>query len=320
MSVTAVIPVWNGVDLLAKLLDSIDRQTARFEEIVAVDNGSSDGAAEMAERRGARVLRLGRNMGFAHAVNRGVAESRTRHIATLNSDVELDPGWLAALLDAHAPFATGKIVSADDAAVLDGTFDLLCRGGCPWRAGHGRRGEIPAQSIEMAPFTAALFEKSIFDAVGPLDERFESYLEDVDFGLRCVARGVHGRYVPAAICSHRGSAALGRWHGETVRRMARNQIFLVAKYYPRPNRLRWPVVVAHLLWGALALLHGAGWAWVRGKWQGLREWREVPHTPIPGLENRLQAQEAKIFELQRSLGMDWYWRVYFGLAGAKRHR
>src|SRR5277367_575444 len=139
MSVTAVIPVWNGRNLLMKLLDTLEAQTSPVREILVVDNGSEDGAAEAAERRGARVIRLGRNMGFAHAVNRGVVESRTGHVAILNSDVELDAGWLAALLVKEAPYACGKILSASDRAVLDGTFDLLCRGGCPWRVGHGAR-------------------------------------------------------------------------------------------------------------------------------------------------------------------------------------
>ena len=53
--------------------------------------------------------------------------------------------------------------------------------------------------------------------VGLLAESFESYLEDVDFGLRCRSAGLAGLYVPKAIAWHRGSATLGRWHPDTVR-------------------------------------------------------------------------------------------------------
>ena len=53
-----------------------------------------------------------------------------------------------------------------------------------------------------------------------LDERFESYLEDVDFGLRCAEAGLSGLYVPDAVAYHQGSATLGRWHPETVRKIA----------------------------------------------------------------------------------------------------
>lgn len=323
VSVTAVIPVWNGRGVLMKLLDSLEGQTVPVEEVLIVDNGSDDGAPEAARQRGARIIQLGRNMGFAHAVNRGVSECRSEHLAILNSDVELDPDWLRSLTAVRASFATGKILSFANPADIDGTFDLLCRGGCPWRAGQGKRDTgLPAGGlIEMASFTAVLFERNAFLAAGPLDERFESYLEDVDFGLRCVARKIRGVYVPEAICRHHGSAALGRWHSDSVRRIARNQVFLIAKYYPRAlvRRWIWPILVAHLLWGALAIRHGAGFGWIRGKWKALRQFREIRHEPICGLDGILERQEAAIYRMQKQMGMDWYWRVYFGLTGTKRH-
>jgi GT2 family glycosyltransferase len=269
------------------------------------------------------VIRLGRNTGFAHAVNRGVAECRTDHLAILNSDVELDPAWLAELLASKAPFACGKILSATNAAVLDGAYDLICRGGCPWRVGNGTHSKGPsASSIDCSSFTAVLFERTAFLSVGSLDETFESYLEDVDFGFRCMARSIHGKYVPAAICRHHGSASLGKWNPSSVRRMARNQVFLIRKHYPIAliRRWWWPILVAHGLWGLLALRHGAGLGWLRGKWQGLRKFHKLPQTPNLRLETCLLSQEAAIHTMQERQGMDWYWRAYFGLTGYKRHR
>ncbi len=318
MSVTAVIPVWNGRELLLKLLDTIDRQTLKFDEILIVDNGSQDGGPEAAAQLGARVIRLGRNMGFAHAVNRGAQEAGSTKIAILNTDVELEPDWLQLLSAVDEPFATGKILSAADPNVIDGTFDLLCRGGCPWRAGNGKSYVTAGRHIDMAPFTAVLFDRDTFISIGMLDECFESYLEDVDFGLRCASRGIQGVYVPEAVCRHHGSATLGRWHGDSVRRMSRNQVFLIAKHYPRPliRRFWWPILVAHLLWGALAIRHGAGLGWIRGKFEGFSR---IPSQPIAGLDLILERHEAAIYQMQQELGMDWYWRVYFGLTGAKRH-
>src|SRR5215469_18140499 len=97
MSITAIVPVWNGRELLARLLDSLDRQTEAPSEVLVVDNGSTDGAPELARERGARVISMGRNAGFAAAVNRGIRESRTEWVAVLNSDVELSPDYLAIL-------------------------------------------------------------------------------------------------------------------------------------------------------------------------------------------------------------------------------
>ena len=222
---TAVIPNWNRRDLLAALLSSLERQTRPFEDVVVADNGSEDGSAEEAARRGARVLRLARNEGFAVAVNRGIAAARTPCVAVLNNDVELAPDWLerlSAALEASpdAWFATGKILNQQDRKRLDGAFDLLCRGACAWRAGHGRE-DGPAwnraRRVAFASFTAALFRAQLFERVGPLDEGFESYLEDTDFCLRCATAGLAGRVytstwrrcpeTPPAHPEPRGSAA-----------------------------------------------------------------------------------------------------------------
>jgi len=216
---------------------------------------------------------MGSNAGFAAAVNRGIRESSSEWIVVLNSDVELAPDYLASLLAAaEAPglwFATGKILAAGTGDRIDATFDAVCRGGTAWRVGSGRA-DGPLFSCERPiwspPWTAALFRAELFRKVGFLEQGFESYLEDVDFGLRCAAQGLAGRYVPAAVAWHRGSASLGRWHHDTVRRIARNQLFLVARHYPRRLFFRWlwPIAVAQSLWGAVALRHGAGLAWLRG--------------------------------------------------------
>src|SRR5580658_9027363 len=100
MPISAIVPVWNGRDLLLRLLQSLDAQTARADEVLVVDNGSTDGAPEAARERGARVIAMGRNAGFAAAVNRGIEESRGDWLAILNSDVELAPDYLANLLSA----------------------------------------------------------------------------------------------------------------------------------------------------------------------------------------------------------------------------
>src|SRR5579863_5532283 len=109
---TAVIPTWNRRDLLLKLFESLAVQTRRFDEIIVVDNGSTDDSAELAQRAGAKVLRLGRNLGFAAAVNRGIEAADADWVAILNNDVTFEPDWLEKLLRAsdEAWFATGKIL------------------------------------------------------------------------------------------------------------------------------------------------------------------------------------------------------------------
>src|SRR6516225_10730655 len=96
-SLAAIVPVWNGRELLERLLASLEAQTRPVSELLIVDNGSTDGAPDLARRHGARVIEMGRNAGFAAAVNRGIRDGGAKWIAVLNSDVELALVYMAAL-------------------------------------------------------------------------------------------------------------------------------------------------------------------------------------------------------------------------------
>jgi GT2 family glycosyltransferase len=311
--------------LLEALLGRLRGQTYPVSEVVVVDNGSTDGSAEAAGQLGARVIRSERNLGFAAAVNRGIGECRTALVAIVNNDVEPEPDWLERLSgalerDPDAWFAAGKILDARRREVLDGAWDLISRGGCAWRAGHGRPDGAAwsrERPVRFAPLTATLVRRVLFDKVGLLDERFESYLEDVEFGLRCARAGLGGLYVPQARAYHWGSATLGRWHPEVVRRISRNQLLLVARHYPKRWWLGygWPVLVGQALWGLAALRHGAGWAYLRGKAEGIGRFTEFRRAGAGGgsLEETLAASERELFLLQRETGFDAYWKLYFTL-------
>jgi len=318
-TVAAVIPHWNRRDLLLALIESLRTQKLSFDEIILADNGSTDDSADIAERAGVRVLRLGRNLGFAVAVNRGIEAARTDWVAILNNDVTLDPDWLRALLEAamrdNAWFATGKILRAGAPGVIDGAFDEISRGACACRCGSGKPDGPEwneARGIRFASMTAALFRRDLFHEVGLLDESFECYLEDVEFGLRCALARRACAYAPAAVARHRGSATLGEWHPDTVRRIARNQILIAAKHFR--GQPRFPIVIGQSLWGMLAFRHGRGWSYVRGKIEGIRAACQISASPgNASLTPILEESEREILELQRRTGFDGYWRAYFWL-------
>lgn len=328
--VSVVIPHWNREDLLERVLVSLTAQTDPPREVLVVDNGSTDGSARCANRHGARFIELGSNLGFSRAVNEGWKIAKSRWVLVLNNDVLLEPGFLAALCDAAeargAWFAVPCLLDARNTARLDGTFDLICRGATAWRAGHGEAlqgrwlHDAPAW---FPPLTAALVRRDLFAQVGGLDERFGSYLEDVDFGLRCVLAGFDGAYVPAARATHLGSATLGEWNPRKVRLISRNQVLLVAKHYPDWWILSygWPVLVAQLLWGLVALRHGAGVAWLRGKFDAIRHYRQARRGRIPADPEKLPVLLSQSERQIRSLLPEKpgaYWKTYFRLAGRER--
>ena len=320
--VAVVIPNWNGAALLGTLLGQLRQQTHPIHRIIVVDNGSGDDSVHMARSAGAEVIELGKNTGFSHAVNCGIRSAGSGWIAVMNNDVAPQPNWLAKLIDqaelSNAWFATGKLLDAMHRDRIDGAFDAICRGACAWRCGHGRL-DSPLwnqpRQIGFAPFTAAIFRWELFQEIGLLDEDFESYLEDMDFGIRCATAGRQGIYVPEAVAYHQGSATLGHWHPDTVRKIARNQLLLIAKHYPRQWILRygWPVFVAQGLWGIVALRHGAAVAYLKGKSEGMRRFRSARGTSPANLAAIVERSEREIQDLQRLTGFDLYWKLYFAL-------
>jgi GT2 family glycosyltransferase len=311
--ITAVIPVHNRADLLQRLLATLHAQTIPFTQIIVVDNGSSDGAPEIARQSGCHVIALGENTGFAHAVNCGWRAATTPWTAILNSDVELDPRWLQNLLanTGGASFATGLILDLHTKTVIDGTYDLVTRAACAWRAGNGESRTTntgDSRPVAIAPGTACLFRTEVLRNLGGFDERYGSYLEDVDLGLRCLREGLTGVYVPAAIAWHHGSATLGRWNPSVVRLISRNQVLLVARHYDRAlfRACLWPILLGQLLWGLIAFRHGTASAWLAGKREGLRGFR-LEGQPNYRLREFFAASENEI----RARATGTYWRLYF---------
>jgi GT2 family glycosyltransferase len=318
MTVAAIIPHYNRRDLLDPLFASLHAQTHPFNEIILVDNGSTDDSASVAQRHGATVLRLGANLGFAAAVNRGIAATNADWIAILNNDVTLAPDWLEQLLPTDSSFAAGKILNAANPSLIDGTFDEISRGACACRCGQGEK-DSPIwnepRQIRMAPMTAAIFRRSLFTQLGSLDENFGSYLEDVDFGIRCALAGFEGQYIPSAVAWHRGSATWGAWNKDTVKQISRNQILLTVKHFG--GQPRWPLVAGQMLWGLVALRHFRGVSYLRGKISGWKVARAVYREKVTISEDRISrfaaSSERQIFALQQQTGFDRYWRAYFWL-------
>src|SRR5690242_1756483 len=99
---SVVIPNWNGRDLLEKYLPSVVAALAGnpANEIIVVDNASEDGSAEFLARHfpGVRVVRSDKNLGFGGGSNLGFKEAKNDIVVLLNSDMRVEPDFLAPLL------------------------------------------------------------------------------------------------------------------------------------------------------------------------------------------------------------------------------
>ena len=286
---------------------------------------SHDGSAEYAEGKGRRYCGC-QSTGIRRRDQRGRPPVTTPWVAILNNDVEVEPGYFAALQRAaRSPARVGnrQDSEAQRRELLDATIDAISRAGCPWRAGHGRpdrgrglagAGIGPARSLDRSavPHARCSPGRPARRALRILPGRRR-------FRLRAALAGVTGCYVDTARAYHHGSATLGRWHGETVRRMSRNQLWLVAKHFPAAgSALRLGSARRPGLWIAVAFRHGAGWAAVRGKWEALRTYREIRREgpqadSTERLATLLEESEQEIEAAQRATGWDAYWKWYFRL-------
>ncbi len=323
-TVSAIIPTWNRAALVESLLTNLAEQTQPPGQVIVVDNGSKDETQAVARRLGAEVVALPENRGFAAAVNEGIQRSNGEWILILNNDVRLEPDWIERLLSAaeqeNAAFVVGRLLQEHDQATLDGSWDLVSRAAYAWRCGWGRKDEgiwRVRRKIQLAPMTAALFHRRVFDALGLLETRFESYYEDVDFGMRCAVAGFEGIYEPEAVALHSGKATLGKNGARVMYLSARNQVLLLAKHYPARTlrRFAWPIFVGQMLSLATTAKHGHFLSGVRGKVEALVRWRAFRKDLqcASRIEEAISESESEIRELQKKIGFDIYWRLYFSL-------
>src|SRR5690606_7521656 len=96
---SVVVPLWNGLEHIEECLSSLLQQTYTPLEIIVVDNGSTDGSAEVVERHfeTVRLLRNEQNLGFSAACNRGLEAARGEILLLLNQDTIVEPDWVEAL-------------------------------------------------------------------------------------------------------------------------------------------------------------------------------------------------------------------------------
>jgi GT2 family glycosyltransferase len=282
--VAVVIPTWNSAALLPRLLDSIAAQEEPIE-LLAVDNGSSDGTVGLLAQRGIPHVTRGENTGFAAAVDLGAERTAAPYVMPLNADTELEPGSVAALraaLEADAglggvaprilqlegegrDLATARLYSAGQALTRDGRA-LEIGAGEVQGPDALRGGEVFGVCG-----AACLLRRELFAELGGYDRSFFSFYEDVDLNVRARIAGWRFDYVPEAVVWHLGNASWmaeaprpGAWNARLV---VRNRIVSQARFMPFAAL---PRIVA-VECGALlrAARQGRLRATLRGKLEGL---------------------------------------------------
>lgn len=242
--VSVIIPNWNGARWLPGCLGGLAQQTFRDFEIVLVDNGSTDNSIDLA-RPTARIVSLPRNMGFAVACNRGLAESRGAHMVLLNNDTVPRPDWLAnlvAAIDRSPPevcAVTSLMLDMEHPELVENAGVALHWDGLDQKIGFRKPATDFDQPREVfaASAGAAIYRRSFLEALGGFDERFVMYLEDVDLCLRGRILGFRCVLEPSAVVLHHGHGS-GLPTARYVRLITRNRLLMIFKNIPFTLRAR----------------------------------------------------------------------------------
>ena len=271
---TAVVPTLGRSPLLLPCLEALRQDGGTDLELLVVDQGERP--AELPAGLADRVLRPGRNLGFAAGTNLGVAEASGDLVATVNDDVLVEPGWTARLAatlqdDPRAAAAQGVNLLLDDPQRADGCGLAWNRWWQAVQVGHGEPAPGPdggPREVFGVSATAALFRREALLAIARpeqiLDPRLVSYYEDVELAGRLRGAGYKALLVPAARARHAGSATGRTMSRERWRLIYGNRYLAAADLLGRAFWSRLPQMVVR---DGLDLMKGdriagilAGWA------------------------------------------------------------
>lgn len=287
--ISVVVVNWNRCELLRACLESLAAQTHAGLEVVLVDNGSSDGSADMAEREfGGRmtlkVIRSAVNLGFCAGNNRGIEACSGQLIALLNNDAVAAPEWadqLARVFEdkPDVGMAASKILVYEDPSRIDKVGHLIYPDGQNRGRGSGQldRGQFDrVEEVLWPDGCAAMYRRAMLNEIGGFDEDFFAYADDAELGLRARIAGWTCLYVPSAVVRHHRGSSLGLLSSRRLELIERNRILLAVKLFP------WS-----LLW-----LNGAYWLarMGAGVWAGASGRGEVAR--FPGLLGKLRVMAA----------------------------
>jgi glycosyltransferase involved in cell wall biosynthesis len=181
-TVSAVLPAFNRAATLGRALESVLAQTRAADEVVVVDDGSTDGTDRLVAGFPSVVYIAQENRGVSAARNRGVSAAAGEWVAFLDSDDEWRPEKLQRQLEALERNPGHDVCHTDEIWIRNGR-----------RVNPGRRhakagGRIFRRCLPLCAISpsAAMIRRSLLDAVGGFDEALP-VCEDYDLWLRICA-------------------------------------------------------------------------------------------------------------------------------------
>ncbi|HEY5600735.1 MAG TPA: glycosyltransferase family 2 protein [Patescibacteria group bacterium] len=214
--VAVIIPNHNGLELLKKTLNTINKQTYKNIRIIVIDNASVDNSLKyLSTQKYIKTIKLTRNFGFAKAVNLGIKIFKADYFLITNNDVLFENACITNLVD--------TLIDDPDIGIIGpkiyktGTKILDMRG---FKVNpflgykpYDLSNTNTAHETEWITGTAMLVKREVFKKIGLFDEKFFFTFEDLDLCFRTKESGFKIYFQPKAII----------WHGTGTGFRSQNQ-------------------------------------------------------------------------------------------------
>jgi GT2 family glycosyltransferase len=305
-SVLVVLVVKDGARWLRQCLLALSRQTHPRISVLAIDNGSVDGSADILESAlgSSRVIRLASNTGFSAGVGEGLKSEladQADYVLVLHDDSMLAPDAVAGLVEAGqrirgAGIVGPKIVDWDDPHVLRDIGQSVDRFGYPYSPledGEIDQGQYDRiREVLFVSSCAMLVSRHTWGRIGLPDERLIRDQEDLDYCWRARVAGFRVLMTPRAVARHRGATLRGERAGpsraEALYHRERVALLGILKNYGLLSLL-W-ILPAHLAQGTLRVVSLVVARRFEDAFQVLAAWGwNVAHLPGT-LRRRVQTQ------------------------------
>jgi GT2 family glycosyltransferase len=238
---SVIIPNWNGRHWMEICLSALMEQDYPDFEILVVDDASTDDSVAYIRDHfpSVRVHSRPEQGGFAKAANTGIRMAKGHYIILLNNDTRPSPSFVRTLVETmdRMPPRTGSLaasmVQMDHPSLLDDAGNILTWYTMALKRGHGLPAAGFCDEVEVmsACAGAALYRREFLEQTGGFDEKFVSYLEDIDMGIRGRLLGFTCMFVPRATVLHKGHGS-GLPAARYIRFVTQNRLQVFGKNIP----------------------------------------------------------------------------------------